>query len=134
MRRRVTGSGNGVDERGLTTVQYVTAVGFSLLLFVLLANLVVDLYARGAVRSALEEGARAAVPIDVAFPGSACATRARDGVDAVLGGSLVRVQDLECRVAEGRIVARARLVMPSWIPAVVPGWSVTLRATARRER
>ena len=93
-----------------------------------------SLYARGAVRSALEEGARAAVPVDVPVPAAACAARARDAVSGVLGGSVVQVQGLTCRVATGRIVARARVVMPSWIPEVIPGWSVTLRATARRER
>lgn len=123
-----------VDERGFTTVQYVAAAGFTLLLFVVLANLLVDLYARGAVRSALEEGVRSAVPVDVPAPAEACAARAREAVRSVLGGSLVRVEGLECRVGSGRIVARARVVMPSWIPAVVPGWSVTLQSTARRER
>ena len=55
-------------EAGFTTIQYVVATGFSLLLFVLVANLLVDLYARAAVRDALEEGTRAVVPAD-AVPG-----------------------------------------------------------------
>ena len=121
-------------ERGFTTVQYVLTVAFTLLLFVLLANLLVDLYARGAVRAALEEGARAAVPVDVPVPAAACVTRARQAVASVLGGAVARVEGLECRVAEGRILARARLVMPSWLPMFVPGWSTVLEATARRER
>ena len=49
-------------EHGFTTIQYVVATGFSLLLFVLVANLLVDLYERGAVRDALDEGVRAGVP------------------------------------------------------------------------
>ena len=34
---------------GFSTIQYVVATAFSLVLFVLVANLLVDLYARGAV-------------------------------------------------------------------------------------
>lgn len=118
----------------MTTVQYVFALGFTLVLFVLLANLLVDLYARGAARSALEEGVRAAVPVDVPVPPAACTVRARDALDSVLGGSIVRVEGLRCDVAAGTVTARARLVMPSWLPTVVPGWSLNLQATARRER
>ena len=40
------------DERGFLTVQYVLAVGLSFILLVLVANLLVDLYARAAVRDA----------------------------------------------------------------------------------
>src|SRR6185369_11572384 len=63
------------DEGGFTTLQYVVATGFSLVLFVLVANLLVDLYARGAVRDALDEGVRAQVP--GAAPADACEARAR---------------------------------------------------------
>lgn len=118
----------------MTTVQHVFALGFTLLLFVLLANLLVDLYARGAARSALEEGVRAAVPVDVPVPVAACTARTRSALDSVLGGSLARVEGLRCEVGTGRVTARLRLVMPSWLPPVVPGWSSNLQATARRER
>ena len=43
-------------DDGFTTIQYVIAVAWSLLLLVLVANFLVDLYARGAVRDALDEG------------------------------------------------------------------------------
>ena len=45
----------------MTTIQYVAAIGLSLVVFVTMANFVVDLYARGVVRSAMDEGARAAL-------------------------------------------------------------------------
>ena len=53
----------GRGERGFTTIQYVVATAWSLLLFVLVANLLVDLYERGAVRDALDDGVRAGVPV-----------------------------------------------------------------------
>ena len=49
-------------ETGFTTVQYVAVVAMSLVLLVLVANLLVDLYARGAIRDALDEGVRAGAP------------------------------------------------------------------------
>ena len=38
-------------DGGFTTIQYVIAVAWSLVLLVLIANLLVDLYERGAVRA-----------------------------------------------------------------------------------
>ena len=51
-------------ERGFTTTQYVVAVGMSLVVFVMLANLLVDRYERGAIVAAVDEGARAGADID----------------------------------------------------------------------
>ena len=56
------------DERGFTTIQYVIAVAWSLVLLVLVANLLVDLYARGAVRDALDDGVRAGAPAAARSP------------------------------------------------------------------
>ena len=64
------------------TVQYVATVGLSLILLVLFANLLVDLYVRGAVRDALDEGVRAAAPA-----GSGrheCEERAHEVVDGLV--------------------------------------------------
>jgi len=44
----------------MTTIQYVAGTALALLAFVMMANFVVFLYARGVVRSAVDEGARAA--------------------------------------------------------------------------
>ena len=72
-------------EGGFTTIQYVVATGFSLLLFVLAANLLVGLYERGAVRDALDEGVRAGVP--VAAGADDCLLRAHDVVRSIASGS-----------------------------------------------
>ena len=102
------------------------------MLFVLVANLLVDMYARGAVRDALDEGVRAAVPAGTA-PG-ACDTRAHEVVRSVAAGSLVHVDELRC-TREGRyVVAHARVTLRSWVPLLVADWHLDLRAAALPER
>lgn len=119
-------------ESGFTTIQYVVATAFSLLLFVLVANLLVDLYARGAVRDALDEGVRAGVPVSATADD--CATRARDVIGAIANGASVRVEELECVYDGDRIVSTARVSLRSWFPMLLPDWRLTLRASAHRDR
>ena len=119
-------------ERGFTTIQYVVATGLSLLLFVLTANLLIDLYARGAVRDALDEGVHAGVPAG-AVAGT-CVSRAREVVASIAGGAVVRVRVLTC-VREGeRVVAHARVSLRSWLPMLLPDWQLQLEADAVVER
>ena len=119
-------------EHGFTTIQYVVATAFSLLLFVLVANLLVDLYERGAVRDALDEGVRAGVP--AAATADNCRARANDVVRSVAAGSSVRVDDLACVDDGDRVVATARVSMQSWFPMLLPDWRLNLRASSHRER
>ncbi len=119
-------------EAGFTTIQYVVASTLSLLLFVLMANLLVDTYERGAVRDALDEGVRAAVP-SAATPAD-CEARARDVLRSVTGGSLLRVDSLTCTRDGQFVVAHARIVLRSWLPMLVRDWRVELRASALQER
>ena len=65
-------------DSGFVTLQYVIAVAWSLVLLVLVANFLVDLYARGAVGDALDDGVRAAAPSSQ--PVAACETRAQEVV------------------------------------------------------
>jgi hypothetical protein len=119
-------------ERGFTTMQYVVATAFSLLLFVLVANLLVDMYERGAVRDALDEAARAGVPISATAED--CLSRAREVVASVAGGSSIRIDRLDC-VREGdRIVSSAHVSLRSWFPMLLPDWQLSLTASARREQ
>jgi len=119
------------DENGFTTIQYVIATGFSLLLFVLVANLLVDLYERGAVRDALDEGVRAGVPVSASA--ADCAARARGVVAAVASGASLRIDELSCAPDGDRVVATARVSLRSWFPLLLPDWHLRLRATAHRE-
>ena len=124
--RRVSG------DAGFVTVQYVFAVGLSFVILVLVANVLVDLYARAAVRDALEEGARAATPLD-ASP-AVCGRRAHLVLDGLLRGPIGRDIVVRCDAALGVVVATADVRLGSWLPGLVPDWNFTVRAIARRDR
>jgi len=115
----------------MTTVQYLVAIAMSLVLFVAMANVIVDLYARGAVRAAVDEGARAAAPYDASV--ADCTARARAVVAALLGGAMGRGVRIDCRDRNDRVEARARVDLAAWLPGV-PDWSFGLAAIAVKER
>jgi hypothetical protein len=114
----------------MTTVQYVTAVAMALVVFVGMANAVVDLYARGAVRAAVDEGARAGAPYDAST--TACTARAEAVVATLVGGDLGRGIRIDCHERRGEVEARARVDLVSWLPGL-PDWSFALTARAFKE-
>ncbi|HXY92566.1 MAG TPA: hypothetical protein VEP49_08835 [Acidimicrobiia bacterium] len=115
----------------MTTVQFVVATAMSLFVFVLLANFVVDLYARGAIRAAVDEGARAGAPVDASL--ADCERRADDALDDLLGGAMRRGVQVRCVADFGTIRARADVVLPGWIPGIVPDWWFSITGTAISE-
>ncbi len=116
----------------MTTVQYVVAVGFALVIFVMLANLVVDLYARGVVRAAVDEGARAGARLDAGR--SECERRASAVLDDLLGAETRAGVAVRCTTDAGLVVAHGRAVLPAWVPGLVPDWSFSIERRAIRER
>jgi len=120
-------------ERGMTTVQYVAATAFSLLAFVMLANFIVFLYARGVVRAAIDEGARAGGRFGAGAP--ECEARASDVLGDLLGGDLGDGVRVTCREDRGDEVMRARseVVLRGWIPGLTPDWSFTIGAQSVKE-
>jgi hypothetical protein len=119
------------DERAFTTIQYVAATGFTLVLLVVIANLLVDLYARGAVREALDEGARAEAPTTVAR--GACEARAREALHGLLHGAVADGVTVSCTSDAEHVTAHATVTLRGWLPGVVPVWHFDVTATARRE-
>jgi hypothetical protein len=117
-------------EHGFVTIQYVAATALSLVLLVLVANLLVDLYARGAIRDALDEGVRAAAPVDATS--AACEARAHEVLDALVRGPVARV-DVHCAQDGAWVRADARVALESWLPMLVPAWRMELHAEALRE-
>jgi hypothetical protein len=115
----------------MTTVQFVTATAISLFVFVVLANLAVALYARGAIRAAIDEGARAGAPIDSSV--AECERRANDALDDLLGGRMRAAVHVGCVDSFGTVRARADVEIVGWIPGVIPDWAFTLTATAVKE-
>jgi hypothetical protein len=117
-------------DDGFTTIQYVIAVSWSLLLLVLMANFLVDLYARGAVRDALDDGVRAAAPASA--PAEVCEERAREVLRGLVRGPLVRAR-IRCASSGAFVTADAAVTLQSWLPMLVPDWHMTLHAVALRE-
>lgn len=121
-------------EEGYLTVQYLVVIGFSLVLFTALANLVVFQYARGVVRAALDVGARAGARTVASAPAAlvACESRARSARDGLVTGRLADGMRLSCEVGSQVMVARADVHLPGWTP-LVPDWRFQASATALRE-
>ena len=104
------------------------ATAFSLVLFVALANVVVDLYVRGVARAAIDEGARAGAALDATA--ADCRERARAVLDGVVSAGTVRVT---CREVGGAMRARAHIVLAGWIPGL-PTWTMVLEGQVTAER
>ena len=117
-------------DTGFVTLQYVIAVAWSLLLLVLVANFLVDLYARGAVRDALDDGVRAAAPSSQ--PVVTCEGRAHAVLTGLVRGPLVTAH-VACDASGSYVTAEARVSLRSWLPMLVPDWHMTLHAVAQRE-
>lgn len=98
----------------------------------MLANFVVHLYARGAIRAAVDEGARAAAPVDGTT--GDCERRARDVLDVLMGGVLRRGVTVGCVDDFGTVRAYADAVLPGWLPLVTPDWRFRLVGTVVKER
>ena len=115
---------------GFVTVQFVVAVAFSLLLFVMLCNAVVYQYGRGVIRAALDEGVRSGSRASGST--GTCEAAAEEVRHSLLGGPIGTHVALRCGVVAGQVRATATGYLPSWLP-LVPDWSVNLSASAVKE-
>ncbi|MGH9025652.1 MAG: hypothetical protein ACRDWD_05965 [Acidimicrobiia bacterium] len=115
----------------MTTIQFVAAAGLALVVFVLLANFVVFVYARGVVRAAVDEGARRGGRLGAST--AECEARAQDIVDDLLGGRMGDDVTVSCSTSAGIVVARGRARLHGWLPAV-PDWTFTLEGRSVQER
>lgn len=115
----------GLADRGVSSIQFVLASALALILFLALANLVVVQYGKGALRSALEQGARAGTTSGV----PACEDTARQVIDDLLGGRMSDQLVLECDVSGGSIVASASATFESWTP-LTPDFVFKLSSSA----
>jgi hypothetical protein len=81
-------------------------------LFLALANLVVIQYGRGALRSAVEQGARAGSVGGVAV----CEARGREVIADLIGGRMSDGAVLTCVLDGTDVVASASATFDSWTP------------------
>lgn len=102
-----------IGERGVSSVQFLLAAALSLTVFLALANLVVVQYGRGAIRSALDQGARAGA---IAASEQVCEAAARDVLAQLLGGRMSDSVSLGCASRQGLMTASATAVFESWTP------------------
>lgn len=119
----------GMNQEGVSSIQFLLASALALVLFLALANLVVVQYGRGAIRSALEQGARAA-----AISGSAsdCEAKAYDVVGQLLGGRMSDGLVVVCDVGPERVAASASARFESWT-VLSPDFVISMTTEATRE-
>lgn len=84
-----------------------------MVVFISLANLVVVQYGRGAIRSALDQGARAGA---IAGSVAVCEAAAGDVLAQLLGGRMGDSVTLSCAVRDGLMAAAATATFQSWTP------------------
>jgi hypothetical protein len=119
-------------EDGMTTVQYVAATAFSLIVFVMMANFIVFLYARGVVRAAVDEGARAGGRFGATS--AECEARARDVLGDLLAGRLGSDVSVRCDSPNvDEMHATVDVTLHGWLPGLVPDWTFTLDARSVKE-
>jgi len=120
------------DERGLTSVGILMAVAFTLIVAVTVLNMFLYLYGQGAVRAAIDEGARAGSRVG-AGP-AVCQARAAEVLTSLMPGPLGDEVTIACRpgVATGELVAVADATFRSPLPGV-PAWTVRMVARATQE-
>lgn len=118
-------------SHGFVTTNFVVAVGFSMLFFVLLANLLVVQYGRAVIRVALDEGVRHGARFGV--EPTQCEARVSKVVDGLLAREMRSGVFYRCVEGGGQSRARAVVVFPSWLPGV-PDFAFEMAATAPSER
>lgn len=105
------------------------ASGLALVFFMALANLVVVQYARGSMRSALDQGVRAGV---VNRSVDACEERIHDVAGELIGGTIGDTLSFDCEVRGTMMTAVGSLIVESWTPFTTD-FDVTVEAGAALE-
>jgi len=119
-----------VNEQGVSSVQFLLASALALVLFVTFANVVAVQYGRGAIRSGLEQGARAGVITDST---AQCEAAADDVIAQLFGGRMSESLVVQCQSLGSVMSARAAAVLESWIP-LIPDFPIALEAEAAIEQ
>lgn len=109
----------------------VVAIAILLLVFVGGLNLVVDEYAKGAIRTALDEGAQAGAVLGGSL--EACQAQADEVRHDLLPGVFASSVQVSCSLQGDEVVATARGHLPSLVPPV-PAFQVSLAGASVVER
>lgn len=117
-------------EDGQASVTMLLTVGVLFIVFMTMVNVLLFVYARGVVRAAVDEGARAGSFANASA--GECVSRAQNALDDLLGGPLGDNIAVACAVIGEEMVATANATLTSPIPGV-GSWSFTLEGRARNE-
>ena len=104
----------GLRERGVTSVQFLLAGALSLVLFLVFANLIVVQYGRGAIRSALDQGAR--VGCCHRGPRGMRASESKRFSAKFWGATWANRRKSSAPSMGDLVVAHGSAVFPSWTP------------------
>jgi hypothetical protein len=118
------------EDGGYLTIQFVVAVGFSLLLLVLIANVIIVQYAVGVARSAAEEGAQAGSRLSATRV--ECETRANEVLGTLLGGAMGAAVTVDCNVGPSEVAATVQYTFTPWLP-LIPAWTGSQTSFAVKE-
>jgi hypothetical protein len=102
-----------LSERGLSSIQFLLASGLGLILFLALANLVVVQYGRGAMRSALEQGARVGA---ITRSEAECQGRVEEVLGQLIGGRMGDGVSTSCVIGPTAVVVTGSATFQSWTP------------------
>lgn len=116
-------------ETGFITIQVVAAVGFSLVLLTMLANIVVFEFGRAVVRAALDEGVRMGSRAQASQ--RECLRRIHATVDEMIE-AMADELEVSCQDKGDRVEASASANFQAWVPGV-PHWRFTSEAVAVKE-
>ena len=117
-------------EGGHASITYLLATVLALAMFLLMANLLMFLYARAVVRAAVDEGARAGAVAN----GSEveCLERTHDVLADLLSGPLGSEITVECTAPGSLVVATANVTLTSPYPGIAD-WTFVSEAQATDE-
>ncbi len=121
----------GRAEHGMVSISYVLAASFAMIFFAILANFVVIQYASGAVRAALDEGARNGARADSGVP--VCQATIDDILTGILGGPYGDEVSATCQDNGDVMVASAQAIFRGFAP-LVPDLTIDFEAVAAREQ
>jgi hypothetical protein len=118
-------------DRGAVTIATAFAVGVVLTITVMVANVLVFQYGRGAVRAALDEGTRVGSRATAGTGAEVCEQIARQTLDQLAAG-LGEGVDIRCADTGVSIIATADVHFDGWLTSIAD-YDATFTASAARE-
>ncbi|HKZ18649.1 MAG TPA: hypothetical protein VJQ57_00920 [Acidimicrobiia bacterium] len=103
-------------EGGFATAQFMVVAAMSMAFMALLLHLIALQYARGVLRSALDEGVRIGAP--AAAQESDCVAAIDRVLADLMGGPLGQDVTFQCLFVNQRVVASAEGAFSGWFPGV----------------